>query len=328
MTNPDSWDSIFERVGKVPGSTKQQPAKKTVQALQDEARFRQDRHVADVAVALGGVDEDEPGWGWSWLSDWSTNVEQNLTLNTEAIVELQDVQASMNTTLAYVGDEEQMVSVPRSQLTIPTIGGSSTPPKARNLLDPVEFVYSGVYHHSVLPVFRPDVVIGETEGTIYYVPIIADRKGQVEGITWVGGADTSIFSIDYYEVALCVYNPDTGDIEKAWGSGNIKDTYASVADPDEIFMSIGTPQGCTPGQILFAAFQQTAPGGLQTARYVGAAPAVDIARTSAALIDAWCFTAVDHSQGIPSSIDFSSLGRENRFIPWAGLRVAAEGDGS
>jgi hypothetical protein len=320
------WERYFERVGQIPGGTPTTPKRLTEKELLDRQAEINRGNAANIAVAMGGVDTGSDFDPWDWLSGWSTNVEQNLTLNTEAIVELQDVQASMNTTLSYVGDEEQMVSVPRSQLTIPTIGGSSTPPKARNLLDPVEFVYSGVYHHSVLPVFRPDVVIGETEGTIYYVPIIADRKGAVEGISWVGGADTSIFSIDYYEVALCVYNPDTGNIEKAWGSGNVKDTYASVADPDYIYMTIGTPQSCTPGQLLFAAFQQTAPGGLQTARYVGAAPAVNIARSSAALIDAWCFTAADHSQGIPSSISFAGLGRENRFIPFAGLRVAAEGD--
>lgn len=323
MTQPDSWEWIFERVGKVPGSTKQQPAKKTVQALQDEAQFRQDRHVADVAVALGGVDENEPGWGWSWLSDWSTNVEQNLTVNTEAIVALQEVAAAMNTTVAYVGDEQQMVSFPRIMLSIPTIAGSSSPPKSRNILDPVEFVSSGVYHFSTLPVIRPHVVIGDTEGDIIYTPIIADRTGTVEGVAWVGGADTSIFSIDHYYLALCVYNPATGNIEKAWDSGDLKDAEASTNTVDELYKAIDTEQVCEPGQLLFVAHQQIAPGGLQTARTIGATPGANIRRNSAIRLDAWCFRAEEHSQGIPSSISFASLTRENRYCPWFGLRVSA-----
>lgn len=323
MTNPDSWDSIFERVGKVPGSTKQQPAKKTVQALQDEANFRRDRHVDDVAVAIGMVDQNQPGAGWSWLSDWSTNVEENLTLNTDAIVELQDVQAAMNTTVAYVGDEQQMVSFPRIMLSIPTISGTSTAPKSRNILDQVEFAVSGIYHHSTLPVIRPRVVIGETEGDITYTPIIADRSGTVEGVAWVGGADTSIFSIDHYYLALCVYNPDTGNIEKAWDSGDLKDAEASTNTVSELYKAIDTEQVCEPGQLLFVAHQQIAPGGLQTARTIGAVPGANILRNSAIRLDSWCFRAEEHSQGIPSSISFESLTRENRYCPWFGLRVAA-----
>lgn len=253
---------------------------------------------------------------------------ETLTEHTEAITNLQDVAAAMNTTLAYVGDYQQMVSVPRSQLVMGTISGSSTPPKSRNVLDSVEFVGSGLFHHATMPVFLPKRIVGETLGTIYYTPIIADRHGQVEGFAWVGGADTSIFSIDFYEMALCVLNPTTGLIEKAWTSGNIKDAEANTSTLDELFMSIGTPQTCSPGQILFAAHQQTAPGALQTPRSIGAVPQANINRSSAQVLDAWCYTAPNYSQGIPSSISFASLTRENRYLPWMGLRVAAVEEGS
>ncbi|UXA19560.1 hypothetical protein [Mycobacterium sp. SMC-4] len=266
------------------------------------------------------------GHSFSQLRGWGVGIEQVLTENTSAIVDLQDVAAAMRTTLAYVGDEQQMVSVPRCLLTIPTISGSTSPPKSRNILDAVEFVYTGALHHSTLPVIYPATAGGSTLGTIYYTPIIADREGLVEGMAWIGGADTSIFSIDYYEIALCVLDVDTGMINKVWGSGNIKDAEASVntSQPQELYKAIvdDTPQECAPGQILFAAHQQIAPGVFQTPRAIGAVPGANIARGSALRLDAWCYKADSHSQGIPSSISFAGLTRENRFCPWFGLRVA------
>lgn len=269
-------------------------------------------------ILRGEVQErlEWPEFGFNWNKE-------TITEHTEAITNLQNVSAAMPTTVAYLGDEQQMVSVPRSQLSIGTISGSSTPPKSRIIRDSVEFVGSGVYHHSVMPVIRPAVTIGSTTGDIIYTPIIADRRGQVEGIAWVGGADTSIFSIDFYEVSLCILNPLTGNVEKAWTSGNIKDGAASTTTLDELFMSIGTPQVCTPGQILFAAHQQTAPGLLQTARTIGAVPQANIGRSSAERLKAWCYRAPAYSQGIPSSISFASLTLENWYVPFFGLRVGA-----
>lgn len=250
-----------------------------------------------------------------------------LTEHTEAITNLQDVASVMNTTVAYLGDEQQMVSFPRILLSVPTPSGSNVPPKSRNILDPVEIVYSYVHHFSTTPVIRPKVQIGKTLGDIIYTPIIADRHGRVEGVTWVGGADTSIFSIDHYFVSLCALDP-SGDVVKFWDSGDVKDTEANVSEPDEIYIPINTTQECSPGQILFAAIQEIAPGGLQTARTIGAWPLSNISRTSAEILDAWCYIAPNYSQGIPSSIPFASLTRENRYLPWFGLRIDASEEGS
>ena len=261
------------------------------------------------------------GAAFDQLMDWAFGMRETLTEHTEAIIDLQDVQTAMNTTVAYVGDEQHMVSVPRFALSIGTISGSSSPPKSRNLLDAVEFVTVGYYHHATLPVIRPATVSGDTRGTIYYIPIIADRYGKVVGVTWVGGADISIFSIDYYEVALCALNPLTGNIEKAWSSGNIRDAEASTTTISELFIEVDTVQRCSPGQILFVATQQVAPGLLQGGRSIGAVPQASIQRLAAPILDAWCYRAPNHSLGIPSSMNFASLTRENRFIPWAGLKV-------
>lgn len=272
-------------------------------------------------------DPNQPEGTPAEMWDLGLSIRESYTLNTAAITSLQEVAAAMNTTVSYVGDDDQMVSVLRSLLTIPTIGGSSTPPKSRNLLDPVEFVYSGVYHHAVPSVIRPSVVIGATEGDIIYTPITSDRKGLVEGIAWMGGADTSIFSIDHYFLSLCVIDVAANSIVKVWDSGDIKDAEAAVnnARPGELYKAIDTEQITAPGQILFAAHQQIAPGGLQTARTIGAAPASNIEKASAVRQagKGWCLIAPAHSQGIPSTISIDSLVLENRYIPWFGLRVSA-----
>lgn len=72
MSQPfEDWQPTFDAVHNVPGSTKQQPAKKTVQALQEEAERNRRRQVADVAVGLGAVDTGDDFDPWDWLSFWS-----------------------------------------------------------------------------------------------------------------------------------------------------------------------------------------------------------------------------------------------------------------
>src|SRR4029077_6484294 len=144
----------------------------------------------------------------------------------------------------------------------------------------------------------------------------------VERIRWIVGSDTGIFAIDYYEIALCVYNPATGRIDKVWGSGNIKDGVANTTTLREVEINMGLTQQCTPGQILFVAHQQTASGLLQETRTFGAAPWGKVGRPDELLLDAACYT-ISFSQGIPSSIFLSSLAKENRFLPWPAVSATA-----
>ena len=319
MTETPEWQPTFDEVARIPGRTAQQPQQKTWEDRLRDVAWNRKRAKSDIAVALGAFDTGDDFDPDAYLG----GVGESITANTAAIVTLQDVAAAMNTTAAYVGDQDQMVSVARDSLKVSTISGSATVPKSRNILDSVEFVGSGHFHHVTLPVVRPAVEVGDTNGDIIYTPITSNRSGLVEGMAWVGGADTSIFSIDHYYVALCVYNPTTGNIEKAWDSGDIKDAEASVSNPDELYIAIDTEQICSPGQMLFAAHQQIAPGGLQTARTIGVSPQANISRNSAPVFDAWCFRAPLYSNGIPSSISLASLTRENRYCPWFGLRVSA-----
>lgn len=69
MTQSDSWERLFESAQTVPGSTKQQPAKKTVQALQEEAQYARKRYAADVAVSMGAVDTGDDFDPYQALSD-------------------------------------------------------------------------------------------------------------------------------------------------------------------------------------------------------------------------------------------------------------------
>ena len=177
-------------------------------------------------------------------------------------------------------------------------------------------------HRGVCPTIRPQKADLVSKGHIYYTPIIVDRSGTVDKMRWIVGADTSLFSINYYEMALCVYNPDTGNVEKVWGSGDIKDGAADTTTLAEVYVSMGISQTCTPGQVLFVAHQQTAPSLLQVTRRFAAVDQLNKART-VPLLDAACYVAEDHSQGIPSSISFASLTRENRFLPYAAVSVVA-----
>lgn len=251
------------------------------------------------------------------IADIVDGVPDRLTEHTEAIANLNTIAAAMDSTAAYVGDLQDMVTVPRSQLVC--WGGAAAP--SRDVLSPVLIVGGASVKVNCLPVHYPNVQALTSTGDIYYTPIIVDRVGDVGKIRWIVGADTSVFSIDYYEMALCAYNPSTGDIEKVWGSGDITSAEADSSTLTEVEIDMGlTGQSVTPGQILFAAHQQVAPGLLQAPRAFAAVPQGNIARPSG-LLDAACYVAPAYSTGIPSSISLASLDRENRFIPWVAVTV-------
>ena len=110
MTQPDDWDQIFNAVHQVPGSTKQQPAKKTVQALQEEAQFARKRYAADVAVSMGAVDTGEDFDPYEAINEQHNNGGQStadLKRETDSIAaglaQLQaDVKANNNSGKSFV----------------------------------------------------------------------------------------------------------------------------------------------------------------------------------------------------------------------------------
>lgn len=252
----------------------------------------------------------------TFLTAFIGGLNSQVTAHTEAIASLEEVTAAMGTTVAYVGDLQDMVTVARSQLVSPGPNGAA-------YVDVTQpFTVLDLIFGFTTPVFKPQVYLFSSTGDIYYTPVVVERVGTVHRLRWITGADTSLFSIDYYEMALCVYNPANGNIEKVWGSGNIKDGVAAVFNGAvEVEIPMGITQTTTPGQILFVAHQQVAPGVLQAARVFAAAPYGKIGRPATHLLDAACYIAPNYTLGIPSSIPFAGLARENRFIPWSAVSV-------
>lgn len=263
-------------------------------------------------------------FGFNWHKE-------TITEHTEAIANLETVAAATNVTAAWVSDLEDMATIPRALVETVALTGNSSAPKFRDVLNYDSVSSSGTseyrLHRGVCPTIRPEKVTGVSQGHIYYTPIIVDRHGTVDRMRWIVGADTSLFSINYYEMSLCVYNPANGNVEKVWGSGDIKDGAADTTTLGEVYVSMGIDQECTPGQILFVAHQQTAPSVLQVTRRFAAVAQLNKART-VPLLDAACYVADDYSQGIPSSISFASLTRENRFLPFGAVSVNAIEGGS
>jgi len=265
---------------------------------------------AFTGTSAGGSDKS--------LGDLFDAASQVSTHATEAIARLEEIGEATNTTVAYIGDIQDMVTVARALLV------TLAPADGRRTHDINEAIPSSANLTYTMPSIRPPVYTGQTRGDIYYTPIVVDRNGWVDRLRWIVGADVTPFSLDYYEVALCVYNPDNGDIEKVWGSGNIKDTAANTTTLTEAEIAMGINQACRPGQILFFAHQQVAPGLLQNTRALAAVPAGRVARPSSLLLDAACYIAEGHLTGIPSSIALSSLTKSNRFIPWGAVSVVTE----
>ena len=245
-----------------------------------------------------------------------------VTANTQAIAHLDEIAAASRSTQAYIANFQDMPTCPRKDLAVFGYGTQ----KWVDIDIGVYCAFDDHYHTTGVSCIRPKAQSGSSLGHIYYTPIIADRVGTIEGLRWAVGTDASVFSIDYYEVALCVYNPANGNIEKVYGSGNIKDGLPNTTTTFEAYIPFGFTeeevQTTTPAQILFFAHQQTAPGLFQATRRLAAAINPPMGRPSQ-ILDAACYIAEDYSQGIPSSISWASLTRENSFIPWGAVTVFA-----
>lgn len=277
--------------------------------------------------ALGRSLLDVPGMIWDNLDDLFLNllaIPMLLTEHTDAIANLEELAAAGLTTAAYVGDLTDMVTAPRTLMVGygPASGGGA-----------------GTHTHPVIcPAIKPGYANGigaPSTGDIWFTPVVADRTSYVTKLRWVGGADPSIFGMQFYEIALMGYNPVSGNLEKAWTSGNIKDTTAAAGTLQELEVDMTGPapgvggtgpisQRCAPGQILFIAMQQVAPGFGQSARSVGYVPQAGIARPSTLVLNASMYYAGNYSQGIPSSIAFSSLSKNNTMIPWGAVATSVE----
>lgn len=317
MTESNDWAETFAAIKRPAGGARIQNTRTSLQDLDTWQKYQQQRAGADVAVAFGGVDTGDDFDGWGYVNQWVTD-------RIDAIANLENIAAAGSATPAYVGDLFDMVTAPRTLMVGygAAAGGGA-----------------GTHTHPIIcPAMKPGYANGlgaPSIGDIWFTPVVSERTAYVTKLRWVGGADPSIFGMQWYEVALMVYNPVLGDLVKVWTSGNIKDTTAAASTLQELEVSMidaapgvgGTgpiSQQCAPSQILFIAMQQTAPGFGQSARSVGYVPQSGIGRPSTLVLDASVYIAPGYTQGIPSSIAFSSLTKNNTFIPWGAIATSVD----
>lgn len=251
-----------------------------------------------------------------------------------AVADLSSIMAAARATAAYTGNYNDMVTVPRWGL-IPqpgsttgsvTVSGTTGSGGASGGAHTHSF-NDGAHSHSMaksLPRFTPDVTSLTSPGTgkLYFTPIVVDRTGNLDKFRFITGADSSLFSIDAYYVALMVWDIPAGKFRTLWNPGNIKDNMGSGLSEVSISMGLsGAAASLTPGQILIAAHGQTAPGLAQTARSVAWVPQAGVARTSDVLLPGCYWRSNGNYNGIPSEINVSDLSPQNDGIPWYAVSV-------
>ncbi|QGH80038.1 minor tail protein [Gordonia phage NHagos] len=241
------------------------------------------------------------------------------------IARLDEVEATFAVTPAYVADVEDIATCARQSL-VGYAGGSTSSAGSMSCAD-ASHSHSGHTHSLSLdvicPRYSPDKLNFSSTSKVEYTPAIVDRKGHPGVMRWICGAD-GIFSVDAYYMALCVYDRSSGAIQKVWDPGDIKGS-TDYSSPTEVEFDMGiADQLLTPGQLLFIAHMQIAPGLAQSTRGFAAAPQAGISRPSSLLLDAPSYQTPDRYSSIPSTIQLSSLVRINTRIPWAAISVSPE----
>ena len=299
--------------------------------------------IGDIVKVVGGVTSGLTGGmaaaatsmasRWSQLNAAETAANDALAIaNTanDAVADLSAFVAAAKATQAYTGNYNDMVTVPRS-LLVPALWSSSSHDHSSGSLSAntttgsiTGWTASGGGESGYMPSFRPAVQkYSPGSGTIYFTPIISDRNGSLDKFRFITGADSSLFSIDGYYIALMVYDIPAGKFRTLWNPGDIKDSMGSARSEVSISMGLtGAAAQVAPGQVLIAAHQQSAPGLAQTARSVAWVPQPGVARTSDVLLPG-CYwrTSGNVTPGIPSEVDVSSLVSQNGGIPWYAVSV-------
>lgn len=156
------------------------------------------------------------------------------------------------------------------------------------------------------------------KGTVGYVPLFVNRFCRPRRLKLItGSTGWSIFNIDYWYVALCVYNPSTGNVEKVWDGGDQKGAITSAAKLHAFDM--GVLNDVAPGTILFGAQLQNA-GLIVSTRPIAALWQPGLQDPSAELLTAPFYQLTGQSS-IPSSVPLSSLSANNDTLPWMGVGV-------
>ncbi|QOC56035.1 minor tail protein [Gordonia phage Clown] len=297
-----------------------------------------DSHLATWASNLGKLFRGEPlgsdpGGFFSGVLDFG-GMNARLADVEEAIADLGDIEPVSPVTPAYAADIDDMPTCSRDDL-IRWVAASHTHGAGSYSASLTTGDVTGASAGTTVSLsatpatYKPSAPTSlSAVAPVDYTPIIVDRNGVVKKLRWRVGNDTALFSIDAYYMALCVYNPDTGNIEKVWDSGNIKDGVANTTTLTEVAVDMGIDQECTPGQVLFVAHQQIAPGVLQEARTYACKPQAGVAARPGQLLDACYYRTPGNVGSIPSSVSLASLSRRNDCIPWGAVSVDSTGGGA
>ncbi|AMS03027.1 minor tail protein [Gordonia phage Leonard] len=272
------------------------------------------------------------------LADFFDNLGGQLADIEEAIADLESVAPATPVTPAYVADIDDMASCSRDDLTTYVVSSSggghshgsgslSASTSTGNVTGSTSNATPNInVSIDLVPAkYKPARVTFQSVAPVDYTPIIVDRRGNAKRMRWKVGNDTSLFGVDAYYMALCIFNPANGNIEKVWDSGNIKDGVANTTSLQEVGvdMALASPL-VTPGQILFMAHQQIAPGIAQDTRSFACKPQPsNVTARPGQLLNGWYFRTPGNHGSIPSSVALSSLDRRNDCIPWGAIQVEA-----
>lgn len=310
-----------------------------VQGIIRSAGFAKPEDVAAVQSQVDAVESEQNSQASSItdifadLTDLFNNQAAQQTDIDAVVARLDEIDATFGTTPAYVADLGDMATAPRSQLVtvnyLMSASSSSTGSHTHSITGGSSTGSAGSHSHTIstietrsygVPYYNPDKLDLSSTSYVDYTPIVVDREGTIVKLRWVCGVG-GVFDVDAYYMALCAYDPNTDNILKVWDSGNIAD-YTDYSSPREIEWDLDLPQPCSPGQVIFIAHQQIAPGALQPTRPFACVPQGGIARPSTLLLDAPSYRTTSRTSSIPSSVAKSSLSRITDRIPWISAAVS------
>lgn len=258
--------------------------------------------------------------------------EEEITDHTAQIIQLTEALRASAVTQSWISlDVEDMVSFPRillglSDWTTGSAGAhthgttsatvSSTPSSHSHTA-----TSAGSHSHEVyagLGTIKPG------KSSLGLVPIPVNRgASRPRRLKLITGGSWGLFGIDAWLLGLYVLNKNGSTnradwtLDLVWGSTDRKGDLVKGAT--EYAFDMGTSLGeLFPGQILFGAQLQIAPGILQDTRPIAALPQPGITQAATTLLDA-SFYRLANQSSLPSSIPFNSLTRDNTSLPWMAI---------
>lgn len=269
-----------------------------------------------ISSALSGTSNPNPGDSfltnvWSLLGGLKTQSADNAA----AIQQLENLLQSAAPTPAWVSNLTDMASVPRALIIpLPTASADGGDGDGSGSS-------SGSHTHSLeMQSYKPvaNNSFGNSTGTVYFTPIIADRTGTIDKLRFITAPDSLLYSIDEYYLALFGYNPMNGNLEKLWQSNNLKGAIGTSRNEAEV--SLGLNSTVQPAQILFVAHMQRQPALGGSTRRVAAVLQPNVSRPASVLLRASCYELSGQTD-IGSSYSLSSLSMQNNYIPWYAISV-------